>query len=70
MATDSPNNRILKLVAWQKKIVCQCPKPVQPSQSQGDDDVLLDPHHYNEILTNREGYNMVSILNFSCEKVV
>lgn len=68
LIADSHNNRIL-LVNPQKKIVWQYPKPGQPSQLHDDDDVFFSPH-FNEIITNQEGYDVVSILNFKTRKVV
>lgn len=68
LIADSHNNRIL-LVNPQKKIVWQYPKPGQTSALHDDDDVFFGPH-YDEIITNQEGHNVISILNFSTGKVV
>lgn len=68
LIADAHNNRIL-LVSPQKKIVWQYPKPGQPTLLHDDDDVFFGPH-FDEIITNQEGYNVVSILNFKSEKVV
>lgn len=68
LIADSHNNRIL-LVTPQKKVVWQYPKPGQPSQLHDDDDVFFGPR-FDEIITNQEGYNVISILKFSTEKVV
>ncbi len=68
LIADSHNNRIL-LVNPQKKIIWQYPKPGQPSQLHDDDDVFFTPH-FNQIITNQEGYNVVSIVNFKTRKVV
>lgn len=68
LIADSHNNRIL-LVTPQKKIVWQYPKPGQPSQLHDDDDVFFGPH-FDEIITNQEGHQVISILNFKTRKVV
>jgi len=68
LIADAGSNRIL-LVTPQKKIVWQYPKPGQPSGLHDDDDVFFGPH-FDEIITNQEGYNVVSILNFASRKIV
>jgi len=68
LIADAGSNRIL-LVTPQKKIVWQYPKPGQKSQLHDDDDVFFGPH-FDEIITNQEGYNVVSILNFATRKIV
>ncbi len=68
LIADSANNRIL-LVTPQKKIVWQYPSPGQPSLLHDNDDVFFGPH-WDEIITNQEGYNVVSIINFKTKKIV
>ncbi len=68
LIADSSNNRIL-LVTPQKKIVWQYPKPGQKSQIRDDDDVFFGPH-WDSIITNQEGNNIISIINFRSRKVV
>lgn len=68
LIADSHNDRIL-LVNPQKQIIWQYPRPGQPSQLHDDDDVFFGPH-WDEIITNQEGYDVVSILNFKSRKVV
>lgn len=68
LIADSHNNRIL-LVTPQKKIVWQFPPPGQPSPLHDDDDVFFGPH-FDEIITNQEGYNVITIINFKTGKVV
>ncbi len=68
LIADSHNNRIL-LVTPQKKIVWQFPSPGQPSPLHDDDDVFFGPH-WDEIITNQEGYDVVSIINFKTKRVV
>ncbi|NMP21937.1 hypothetical protein [Sulfobacillus harzensis] len=68
LIADAGSNRIL-LVTPQKKIVWQYPKPGQPSKLHDNDDVFFGPH-FDEIITNQEGYNVVSILNFKTRKIV
>ena len=68
LIADAGNNRIL-LVTPQKKIVWQYPKPGQPSKLHDDDDVFFGPH-FDEIITNQEGYNVISIINFKTGKIV
>lgn len=68
LIADAHNNRIL-LVNPQKQIVWQYPKPGQASQLHDDDDVFFGPH-WDEIITNQEGYNVISILNFKTRKIV
>lgn len=68
LIADAGNNRIL-LVTPQKKIVWQYPSPGQPSLLHDNDDVFFGPH-FDEIITNQEGYNVVSILNFNSKKIV
>ncbi|OLZ10349.1 hypothetical protein [Sulfobacillus thermosulfidooxidans] len=68
LIADSHNNRIL-LVTPQKKIVWQYPKPGQPSLLHDDDDVFFGPH-FDEIITNQEGYNVISIINFKTRQIV
>lgn len=68
LIADAANNRIL-LVTPQKKIVWQYPKPGQPSALRDDDDVFFGPH-FDEIITNQENNNVISIINFKSDKVV
>lgn len=68
LIADSHNNRIL-LVTPQKKIVWQYPSPGQPSPLHDDDDVFFGPH-WDHLITNQEGYNVISIINFKKKKVV
>ncbi len=68
LIADSHANRII-LVNPQKQIIWQYPKPGQVSQLHDDDDVFFGPH-FDEIITNQEGYNVISILNFRTGKVV
>lgn len=68
LIADSHNNRIL-LVNPQKQIVWQFPPKGQPSPLVDDDDVFFGPH-FDSIITNEEGHNVVAILNFKTEKVV
>lgn len=68
LIADSANNRIL-LVTPQKKIVWQYPKPGQPSLLHDDDDVFFGPH-FDEIITNQEGHDVISIINFKTGKLV
>ncbi|PSR23989.1 MAG: hypothetical protein C7B45_00935 [Sulfobacillus acidophilus] len=68
LIADSANNRIL-LVNPQKKIVWQYPKPGQPSAIRDDDDVFFGPH-FDEIITNQEGNDVISIINFKTRQVV
>ncbi len=68
LIADSANNRIL-LVTPQKKIVWQYPKPGHPSALRDDDDVFFGPH-FDEIITNQENNNVISIINFKSDKVV
>ena len=68
LIADSHNNRIL-LVTPQKKIVWQFPPPGQPSPLVDDDDVFFGPH-FDSIITNEEGNDVLAIVNFKKEKVV
>ncbi len=68
LIADSHNNRIL-LVNPQKQIIWQYPAPGHPSALHDNDDVFFGPH-WDEIITNQEGYNMVSIINFNTRKIV
>lgn len=68
LIADSHNNRIL-LVNPQKQIIWQYPAPGQTSQLHDDDDVFFGPH-FDQIITNQEGYNVISILNFKTGKIV
>lgn len=68
LIADAGSNRIL-LVSPQKKIVWQYPKPGQPSALRDDDDVFFGPH-FDEIITNQENNNVISIINFKSDKVV
>ncbi len=68
LIADSHNNRML-LVTPQKKIVWQFPGPGQPTPLLDDDDVFFGPH-FDEIITNEEGDNVIAIVNFKTRKVV
>ncbi len=68
LIADAANNRIL-LVSPQKKIVWQYPKPGHPSAIRDDDDVFFGPH-FDEIITNQEGNDVISIINFKTRQVV
>ncbi len=68
LIADSGNNRIL-LVTPGKRIVWQFPKAGQPSPLYDNDDVFFGPH-FDEIITNQENNQMISIVNFNQEKVV
>lgn len=68
LIADSHNNRIL-LVTPGKRIVWQFPPAGQASPLSDDDDVFFGPH-WDEIITNQEGHDVISILNFKTERVV
>ena len=68
LIADAGNNRML-LVTPQKKIVWQYPKPGQTSPIHDDDDVFFGPH-WDSIITNQEGNNVISIINFNTRKIV
>jgi len=68
LIADSHNNRIL-LVTPEKQIVWQFPPNGQASPLVDDDDVFFGPH-FDSIITNEEGHNVLAILNFKSEKVV
>ncbi|MHB1842010.1 MAG: NHL repeat-containing protein [Sulfobacillus sp.] len=68
LIADSGNNRIL-LVTPGKRIVWQFPKAGQPSPLYDNDDVFFGPH-FDEIITNQENNQLISIINFNQEKVV
>lgn len=68
LIADAKNNRML-LVTPQKKIVWQFPKPGQVSPLHDNDDVFFGPH-WDEIITNEEGYDTLAIVNFKARKIV
>jgi len=68
LIADSHNNRIL-LVTPQKRIVWRFPAPGSPTPLVDDDDVFFGPH-FDEIITNEEGHNVIAILDFKTRKVV
>ncbi len=68
LIADAGNNRIL-LVTPGKRIVWQFPKAGQPSPLYDNDDVFFGPH-FDEIITNQENNQMISIINFNQEKIV
>lgn len=68
LIADAGSNRIL-LVTPQKKIVWQYPKPGHKSGLYDDDDVFFGPH-FDEIITNQENNNVISIINFKSEQIV
>lgn len=68
LIADAHNSRML-LVTPQKKIVWEYPKPGQTSLIHDDDDVFFGPH-WDSIITNQEGNDVVSIINFNSRKIV
>jgi len=68
LIADAGNNRII-MINPQKQIIWQYPKPGQASLLHDDDDVFFGPH-FDEIITNQEGYNVISILDFKTGKIV